>query len=375
MFGLKTKPRTSVIGVDFGACSLRAVELRQTGRGWCIHHWVNIESEPESADPPLPHYETELRLAFGPGTFTGRKISLLLSPPHVDYELIEVPEAILDLPAAQMREALQVELDRHLPWPASACEIAAWTVGPTHGSRCSAMVSAARTKELQHRLDLLETADLEATRADILPNAIIELRSGYKASVSQESESKIWGVLDIGFEGARLYLVQNNCVIYARGVSGGGRDMTRTLADALKVEFAIAERYKRVYGIEQTQRGFRSVIGGLAQISEELLPGMLFAIVRPTLEAMVKEIERAYRFALGKIPGSSPGPLWLVGGGARLKGLPDVLCAGLGVPVTCPDVDGTLIQKPVGGDQYALTDANFPVLAGCVGLAMMGERR
>jgi type IV pilus assembly protein PilM len=363
-----------MIGIDWGACSLRAVQLHQTASGWRIHHWVNIESEPETAEPPPPDYEKELHLAFGPGTFTGQQIGLLLSPPQVDLQLIDVPEAVLELPPAQMREALQIELDRHLPWPSNTCEIAAWPVGPASGGRCSAMVTATRTSEIQQRLDTLETAGLEALRADIVPNAIIELCPGRAASSTQETESTVWSVVDIGFEGARLYLAHDDRVVYARNISGGGRDITKTLSDALKVEFAVAERYKRVYGIEQTDRGFRSVTGGLAQISEESLPGVLFAIVRPTLDVMIKEIERAYRFALGKIPGSSPGPLWLVGGGARLKGLTAVLGNGLGVPVACPDPEHVLVPRPASGNHPALTDANCPVLAGCIGLAMMGDR-
>lgn len=372
---MKTQPRTSVIGIDFGACSLRAVQLHQTGNGWRIHHWVNIESEPDTAEPAPPDYEKELSLAFGPGTFTGQRTSLLLSPPQVNYQLMEVPEAVLKLPSSQMREALKIELDRHLPWPSNECETTAWPIGPSNGGRCSAMVTAMRTTDIQQRLDILETANLEAVRADIVPNAIIELCLGHAVSVGSSDASTIWGVLDIGFEGARLYLIHEDRTVYARSVSGGGREITKTLAEALKVEFAIAERYKRAFGIEQTDRGFRSVVGGLGQISEEALPGMLFAIVRPTLDAMAEEIERAYRFVLGKVPGSSPGPLWLLGGGARLNGLTTILGDRLGVPVAYPDPDRALVrQQSDGGSHPALTDANCPVLAGCVGLAMMGER-
>jgi type IV pilus assembly protein PilM len=181
-------------------------------------------------------------------------------------------------------------------------------------------------------------------------------------------------VLDIGFESARLYLTYQNHLVYARGVSGGGREITSSMAEALKVEFAVAERYKRVYGIEQTDRGFRSVLGSLGQISEEALPGMLYSIIRPTLDAMTEEIERSYRFALGKISASSPGPLWVVGGGARLKGLTEVLGNRLGIPVICPDPERALGDLPVGVTHSALTEANRPALAGCIGLALMEVR-
>jgi type IV pilus assembly protein PilM len=269
---------------------------------------------------------------------------------------------------------LQIELQRHLPWPPNECEIAAWPTGPGNGGRRTAMVTATRTTEIQQRLDTLGKAGLDAVRADIMPNAIVELFLGSDTLPTSSEESTVWGTLDVGFDSARLYLAHQDCVVYARSVSGGGRDITMSMAEALKVEFAIAERYKRVYGIEQTDRGFRSVIGGIGQISEEALPGMLYAIIRPTLDAMTEEIERSYRFALGKIAGSSPGPLWVIGGGARLKGLTSILGDRLGVPVTFPNPDIAGSRQTPDGNHPALSDVNRPVLAGCIGLALMEAR-
>ena len=52
-----TRTTTSVIGVDFGACSLRAVQLARRDERWHIHHWVNIENEPSLPDEPFAVFE------------------------------------------------------------------------------------------------------------------------------------------------------------------------------------------------------------------------------------------------------------------------------------------------------------------------------
>ena len=366
------RKKMSVIAMDFGACSLRAVQLKQAGRGWRVHHWVNIEKEPASEHPPIPNYEAELRMAFGMGTFSGHKTSLLLSPPEVEYRLLDVPGPVLAKPSAELRAALQFELDRQMPWPAAESEVAAWSV--SHNST-SAMVVAARTSSVQQFLDVLGTQHFECARAELVPNAVIRACApSPEKPDAAESNAPIWGAVDIGFRSARLYLIHEGRCIYARVIRGSGREFTEILAKALHVDFRIAEQYKRIYGIRQTDRGFRSIVGGLARISDEDLPGVLYAIVRPTLDAIVGEIERSYRFAMGKFSGVNTGPLYLIGGGARLKGLVEVLGSRLGVPVSLPDPKLVLSTESASGQEHPLCNAtNFPAMAACAGLALMEE--
>jgi type IV pilus assembly protein PilM len=366
------RKKMSVIAMDFGACTLRAVQLKQTGRGWRVHHWVNIEKEPVTEHPPIPNYEAELRMAFGIGTFSGQKTSMLLSPPEVEYRLLDVPGPVLAKPSHELRAALQFELDRQMPWPAAESEVAAWSVSR---DSTSAMVVAARSSSVQQFLDVLNTQHFECTRAELVPNAVIRACATSPVNTeTAETNGSIWGAVDIGFRSARLYLIHEGRCIYARVIRGSGREFTETLAKALHVDFRIAEQYKRIYGIRQTDRGFRSIVGGLSRISDEDLPGVLYAIVRPTLDAVVGEIERSYRYAMGRLSGMTTGPLYLIGGGARLKGLVDVLGARLGVPVCLPDPKTALNTESASGQEHPLCNTtNYAAMAPCVGLALMEE--
>ncbi len=398
MLQLALGKKTSVIGLEFGACSLRAVQLKKMNGVWKVHHWANIENEPTSDQPAAPDYASDLRLAFGPGTFSGRQTTLALSPPDVEYRLLEVPPAVLEKSTAEIRNALQFELDRQLPWTTAESEIGCWGVEAAAGSGGNAMVVAARSAGVQQFLDMLDAQQLDCVRADVVPNAMIHVctpvpstaqgekgvrnllperpEGGYAQKVPDPFfSSSMWGILDIGFRSCRLYLVHAGRTIYSRVLRGGGRELTDTLAKALHVEFRIAEQYKRVYGIQATDRGFRSLVGGLARISEDALPGVLYAILRPTLEAMTSEIERSYRFAMGRLPGVTTGPIYLIGGGARMRGLAEVLSERLGLPVRLPDPRTALPGACAGGQpEHPLCSAiNFPVLAPCVGLALMEE--
>jgi len=281
-----------------GACSLRAVQLRKKGGDWHIHHWLNIEHEPNSNEIPQLDYEDELQLAFGPGTFSGRRTAMLINPPDVEYKLLEVPPAVMKKPSSEIRDALQFELDRQLPWPVSESEIAIWPVQPGASSSANAMIAAAQRNHIQHFLEIMDSHDLECASVDIVPNAMIELYKQANQGSPIHSDQIVWAVLDIGLRSSRLYLVHDNHPIYARVVCGGGLQFTESLTNALHVDFRIAEQYKRIYGIQQTDRGYRSMTGGLAQIEEKDLPGVLYAILNSTFEELCNNIERSYRFAL-----------------------------------------------------------------------------
>lgn len=371
MLALLTRHRASLIAMDFGTCSLRAVQLLRKHDGYHVYHFINVEVEPASPDPPPVECQSHLKMAFGPGAFTGRQVAVALAPPDVEYRLLDVPSQLLERKASDLRDALQFELDRQLPWPMCEAEIAAWPVLDANNGMTSTMVAAARTSAVQKYLEIMETKRLECRLADIVPNALGRLRAQQPAQSG--GDRQVWGVLDMGFKSCRLYLMHGNAPIYARVLRGGGRELTDTLARALHVDFSVAEQYKRLYGIKPTDRGVRSAAGGLGRVSEEALPGMLYAIVSKTLESLIADIERSFRFALDRHTSATAGLLYLVGGGARLKGLPQTLSRALGIEVCHFNPAYALrnAQLDASGRMHpACTPVNYPVLAGLVGLAM-----
>lgn len=370
MLALQLSRKTSVIALELGVLSLRGVQLWRGRTGWTVHHWINIEHEPASPQPPPFDYAAQLHLAAGPGSFTGERASLLLSPPEVEYKLLDVPAQVLERSPGEVRAALQFELDRQMPWPAAELEMAAWSVETNGGAGGNAMIVGARSSSVQQIVDVLAAENLDCVRADIVPNAMLRICT----PTSLEAENgAVWGALDVGFRSCRLYLMHKGRPVFARVLRGGGRDLTETLARELHVEFRIAEQYKRIYGVKQTERGMRSVVGGLSRVSEEALPGILYAILRPTIDTLVSEIERSYRFVLGRLPMTTPtGPLFLIGGGARLIGFREVLAAGLGIPVSVPEARGIPGLSEVHAHP-ACNAMNLPTLASCLGLALLQE--
>ena len=371
MLGLLTRHTVLPTAVEPGTTSLRAVQLRREGSRYRVHHWLNIEHEPESATPAEANHAEQVKLAFGPGAFTGDKASLLIGPPDVEFRMIDVPGAVLKDDKLDLRSALQFELDRQMPWPTLECEVAVWPAQNEAAKKVNTLVAAARSLNVQRYIDMLDDSSVACGRADVIPSAMIELRRSVTASDEQKAATELWGVLDIGFLTSRLYMMHRDTPVYARVVRGSGRELTQALCETLNVEFRIAEQYKRVYGIEQTDRAHRSMIDGLSRMEESALPGVLYSILRTLLDTMCDELERSFRFALGRLRGASATTLYLVGGGAKLKGLTQVLSNRLGIDVVLPSADMVFDRMTADSQSHPLfSETNFPVLAPCLGMAM-----
>lgn len=364
------KQKTSLVAVDFGSCSLRAVQLRKHNGGWGLAHWVNLEHELTAPDPTPPHGPGELHAVFGPGTFLGADTAMAMSPPDVEYQILDVPAVVLQQPAEQLRSALELALNQQMSWPAAEAEIAAWSIKPATSGKTSVIVAAARRSVLNERLDRLGSQRLLCRRADIAPNAFIHLL----AKSTDHADTSVWGVLDLGFHSSRLYLMQGDRPVYARVLRQGGKELTETLVGSLHLDFATAERYKRTFGIRKTAgRGFRSGLGGLANISQEQMPGVLYAILAPAIEALAHDIERSYQFVLTQFADCSAGTLYLVGGGARLTGLIEALGPHLGVSIRLPEAGALITCCPDWREDPrhpALKPEQFCVLASCIGLTL-----
>ena len=77
--------------------------------------------------------------------------------------------------SAELRNALQFELDRQLPWPAAESEVAAWPVKPDASGNASTMVAAARTSSVRQRLDVLDGQRMHLKFQVEQQNALLEL--------------------------------------------------------------------------------------------------------------------------------------------------------------------------------------------------------
>jgi Tfp pilus assembly PilM family ATPase len=190
-------------------------------------------------------------------------------------------------------------------------------------------------------------------------------------ATAQSDQGEIWGVLDLGYSACRLYLAAEATPVFARHVRGSGHAWTELIARELRIEYGLAEHYKRKCGIGSGPRGSRSLASVVACLDESALPGVLSAVLKGPLTDLVADVEKAFCFVMEQYPRRQAGGLVLVGGGSRMPGLPDFITDLLGVRTV--QAGAQQVLNIPGSHPMSRPDV-FSVMAGCVGLAL-GEHR
>jgi len=109
--------------------------------------------------------------------------------------------------------------------------------------------------------------------------------------------------------------------------------MTRRISEELGVDMATAESYKRHYGVHSPDGHCRAGSPSADAVDSRRMAGILLGALRPTLRGMSEDIQRSFRYAMGLYPDRTVAGLWVIGGGAELSGLPEMLHDLLGITV------------------------------------------
>ena len=337
--------RWSPIAVDLGAASLRAVQLRGGGAAPVVHEAVAVERRPSTADDEAPDFSdriAQLGQLIDRHGFRGRSIALALDPPTVELRPVNLPSALLDGPSREIIAAIRWEVGRVLSFPPEQAEFAYWALPPGRGGsapRQTTMAVSADRQRLTAMTDACRKHGLACTRIDAGPCALVA--AGLTGVQPQPND--IWGILDLGAAANKLTVAVGQIPVYQRLVPGAGTELTERLARVLEVPVEAAENLKRRWGIQATTRGHRMGPCDLQELRDEDVPEFLFSIVRPLLDVMQREIERAFGYVMQTYPEATPKRLVLAGLGARLRGLASWLTEALGVPVA--SLDGLATEK------------------------------
>jgi len=361
------RSKTSLVAVDRGACSLRAIQFSFAAGNPRIIHWLNAEqpltalAPAGTADEAAPAWQVTPAAALD--QFDTRRTGLLIGADDVDYCLLKVPDAVWTRDPGELADAIRWEVGQQLSRPADEAELAAWPLPGPMGGGSNAMAVAAPRNTILSLIDSLGPAGTDCESVEPAAPAFIRACR----VTARNDQDHIWGVLDLGYSAHRLYLAVNDAPVFARHVRGAGHAWTQLIARELRTEYAVAEHYKRKAGIGTDARGHRSFAGPADLLDESALPGVLLAVLKASLTDMTSDIERAFSFVMEQYPRHQAGSLILAGAGSRMPGLAEWLNHTLGVPVAPANAQGT-INLPLNHPMAQPTI--YAAMAGCVGLAL-----
>lgn len=325
--------RRSAITFDLGAAGIRVCQLRQRGGEPTLCDALQLEGmvSGEGEQPAAPAVDpAQLDRLIGRGSFAGRELTLVLSPPEVEFFPLRLPAQALAQTPDRIERALKWEVAQESRNSAEELEVRYWSLPVGRAGQNNVMAVVMPCQVALRWCSRLGSHGLTLRRIDVSPCALVRL----SCRLWTPTEQDLWGVLDLGLRHSTLTVVVGTVPTYIRSLSVCAHHWTQQLAAAFEVSYPVAEQLKREHGVRATERGLRASSPGGNLLQATDLPSALSSVLRKLLQRLAKEVGRCFSYVMQSYPDLSVRRLVLAGGGAGLGGLPAVFEAGLGVPVS-----------------------------------------
>jgi type IV pilus assembly protein PilM len=322
-------PATTLVGLDIGSTSIRAVEATLAKDRPVINNFGQAVLPPGSVVGGVVKDEravtNTLRQLWTSRDFSTKSVVL-----GVTHQQVIVREFDLaNLPEKERRQALPYLVRDMLPLPVDQALLDFYPLEkPGKSDTIHGLVIAAPKEAVIDTVRAVENAGLHVAQVDLACFAALRA----SAHLAKDTEA----LLDIGANGTNIIIHTDGVPKIVRTVPRGGDEVTKMIASRLSIPVTEAETVKCRNGLNPAENA------DSAEVVDEA--------IRP----LITEIRSSFNYFAAGNPDARIKRLALVGGAALLPGLPEKLTDELGVPAFLSDPLQRVHDLRKGGRHDAL---------------------
>jgi type IV pilus assembly protein PilM len=243
------RQRKSVVGLDLGTNSIKAIEITQDKYDYVITAFGQVEVPGEAA-----RHEAIQEL-FRTGGFRTKRVACAVSGKSVIFRFLSMPQ----MSDENLANAIRFEADKFIPFGVDEVQLDTqrlMDVGGEDGKAAESKVLlvAAKRSVLNDQAQMLVDLGLQPVSVGIDSFAIgnaHELNEIVMPGL-QEPDKTI-ALIDIGASKSCINILRNNVTYFAREVPMGGQDMTNAITRRFGIEAFEAEALKRDPGEQMSE--------------------------------------------------------------------------------------------------------------------------
>ncbi|MGH7162794.1 MAG: type IV pilus assembly protein PilM [Planctomycetota bacterium] len=332
----------SLIGLDIGSRTIKAVELTREGHGFVMTGYGQAEVGAEEQRP-----DAILEVLRDNPFHTKRVVSSVYGKSVIVRYL-----SMARMPDEDLRNAIRYEADKYIPFDvedvvmdSQAFRDDAAVEG--HENEMRVLLVAVKRALIDEHVSLLNGLGLQPTIIDVDSFAVgnaFELARG--GAFYQEDADRAIALLDIGANKTNINIFYGGTSYFTREIYLAGDDFTHAIGKRLSLDLVAAELRKREPG-EHPEEVMEAVMPSFDDLANEIL--LSFDYFENQFDREVEEV-------------------FISGGGAKLHGVDEALERTLNRPTRRWDpTDGIEIHE--GAVNSAMVRENAGQLAVAVGLA------
>ena len=403
------------IGLDIGSRAVRAVQLVNRAGQLSVVSAMEVATPdvPQETDPrlsgtielkdQLPEgtsrqakqaedvssgVEDSVRRLMKLGGFVGRKVVLQCPAQQLDMRPVHLPAGPEGLPRSAILGALRLKVADHIGFPVEQAVISYHPLQvDSQNGQLSVMAITADGEPIKRKIEMLRKLHLHCVGVDAQPFTMMKLLQADEAMKqsdhpADDKNMELVAVLDIGFSGSTLVVMNDRTPLFSRCFSLGGRELTDILAQCLMVDQDQADRLNKVYGLAAYHAGLsakddethhvqdandsppQTARGQNAQIAKTILSAL-----QSHLDNYVEGLVRSLNYVIAQQRGSRLDKIVLCGTTSHIRKLDCYFSDKLRIPVE--RMQNRLLSEIT--EQLPETRAQTGRWATALGLAMYGE--
>jgi type IV pilus assembly protein PilM len=344
MFGIGAAK--SIVGLDIGSSSIKAVELKKSRNGLEVAH---MAMEPLSSDIVVDSMIVDsgsvasaITKIFSESGIKTRAVATSVSGHSVIVKRIPMSS----MSDQELAGIIQTEAAQHIPFDISDVSIDYQILNDNGGPTMDVLLVAVKKDKILNYTNVLSLAGKSPAVVDIDAFA---LQNCYEYNY-QPGPGATVALLNLGASVMNINIVKGTTPLFTRDVSVGGHQYTDSLQKELDLSFEDAEALK-----------LGRKVGTVSEDAK-------MPILQQVTEIIVLEIQKTFDFFRATATGEHIERIYLAGGSSQVPGLIEGLRQEFSLPVEILN-PFQRIEPPLGTGAD-LVDQNAGQMAVAVGLAL-----
>lgn len=342
------------VGLDIGARFIKVAQVKEKKSGYELELFDMIPLAPEvivdgAIMDSIQLTDTVRELLRKARVKTKDSVISVTGHSAVIIKIVSLPLMTKE----ELDESIKFEAEQYIPFDINDVNIDFQILGPKEEpGQMDVVLVAVKNEVINEYVTVITEAGLNPIIVDV---DVFALENIYEINY-EILQGRNVALLDIGASSLKLNIVNGALPSFTRNSPIGNNIQTEALQRHFNIPFESAERLKRGDTIED--------------ISEE----DALAVIAEASEEIFREINRSFDYYRSSMAGEEVSEIILSGGGALIKGFPDILSEKTGIAVRIFDPFQNISISHRLNDAYIRNIA--PMASVAVGLALrrVGDR-
>ncbi len=306
----------SIVGLDIGSTSVKAVELNVKPKGIELLHLGVAPLPPEAivqgAFLNSGAITDAIREAIDAGGIKSKNVAAAVSGHSVIVKKISLPTMTRD----ELEESIRWEAEQYIPFDINEVNLDFQILDSVEvEGQMDVLLVAAKKDLIDDYVQVISDAGLQPAVLDV---AAFAVENAFEANYEARPDEVV-ALVNVGGQVVNINIVAGGVPAFTRDISTGGSVYTEEIQKALSVGWEEAERIK--------------LGGSSAEESQDVVPQEVEQAMRAVTETVIGEISRSLDFFAATASESRISRIFLAGGGSKVSGFDAAFQGKTNVPV------------------------------------------